>query len=165
MHDSDYIFHSTSGVSFDSKPIAVVIPASSLHPVVVTGRALETGTLVIRGCFVRAPGGALKEFVLPLSTDEEEDRLSRMRGAMQCEIGRSKYSGLDSLPWEKVGKRTSAQINIPSRRNAFRFLECRVIEEQPLLRIRRSSITHGALMLYNGEMLVITIIECCFNPD
>jgi hypothetical protein len=33
-------------------------------------------------------------------------------------------------------------------------LECKVVPEQPLLRIRRTSLTHGAVMLYNGEMLV-----------
>ncbi|KAJ3791523.1 TRAPP II complex [Lentinula aff. detonsa] len=37
------------------------------------------------------------------------------------------------------------------------FLECKVIPEQPLLRIRRTTVTHGALMLYDGEMSSIRI--------
>jgi hypothetical protein len=69
---------------------------------------------------------------------------------MQCEMGRSKCSGLDSFPWERARKRGSIQVNTP-KREPSRFLECRVVEEQPLLRVRRSSVTHGALMLYNGE--------------
>jgi hypothetical protein len=142
--------YSTTGVAFDSKSVAVSIPANSLHPVVITGKALQPGVLVIRGCLVRAPGGASMEFALPLSTDEEDSRVSRKRSAMQCERGRSKYSGLDSFPWEKAKKRGSIRISIP-RRESLRFLECRVVEEQPLLRVRRSSVTHGALMLYNGE--------------
>jgi hypothetical protein len=149
---------STSGVLFDSKPVTVSIPAGSLYPFTITGTALEVGNLVIRGCTVRAPGGVLKEFILPLSTDDEDERLLRKRGAMQCELGRSKFSGLDSLPWERASKRSSVQISGPPKRDAFRFLECKVVEEQPLLRVRRSSITHGALMLYNGEMSVIFII-------
>lgn len=131
--------------------MSVVLPANSFHVVSIAGTPLGTGNLVIRGCTVQAPGGRPREFVLPLSTDEEEDRLSRRRSAIECEIGRSKYSGLDSRPWERAGKRTSTSI---ISKNNFRFLECKVVPEQPLLRIRRTSLTHGAVMLYNGEMLV-----------
>jgi trafficking protein particle complex subunit 9 len=131
--------------------MSVVIPANSFHTVSIIGKPLGTGNLVIRGCIVQAPGGGHREFVLPLSTDEEEDRLSRRRSAIECEIGRSKYSGLDSRPWERAAKRTSASI---SNKKSFRLLECKVVPEQPLLRIRRTSLTHGAVMLYNGEMLV-----------
>jgi len=31
------------------------------------------------------------------------------------------------------------------------FLSCEVVPEQPLVRIRGSSLTHGAIMLYDGE--------------
>jgi hypothetical protein len=130
--------------------MSVVLPASSFHAVSIIGKPLGTGNLVIRGCTVQAPGGISREFVLPLSTDEEEDRLSRRRSAMDCEIGRSKYSGLDSRPWERAAKRTSASIINKS----FSFLECKVVPEQPLLRLRSTSLTHGAVMLYNGEMSV-----------
>ena len=79
---------STSGVSFTSKASPVVVPANSYHPVTISGKALEPGTLVIRGCIVQAPGGAAREFVLPLSTEEEEERRSRRRSALECEVGR-----------------------------------------------------------------------------
>ena len=136
---------------FEAKSMSVVLPANSFHAVSIIGKPLGTGNLVIRGCSVQAPGGRPREFVLPLSTDEEEDRLSRRRSAIGCEIGRSKYSGLDSRPWERAGKRTSTST---MSKKTFRFLECKVIPEQPLLRIRRTSLTHGAVMLYNGEMSV-----------
>ena len=38
-----------------------------------------------------------------------------------------------------------------SKRTIPKFLECTVVPEQPLLRIRWSSLIHGAVMLYNGE--------------
>jgi trafficking protein particle complex subunit 9 len=136
--------------------MSVVLPASSFHAVSIIGKPLGTGDLVIRGCTVQAPGGMSREFVLPLSTDEEDDRLSRRRSAMDCEIGRSKYSGLDSRPWERAVQRTSASI---IKQKSFRFLECKVVPEQPLLRIRRTSLTHGAVMLYNGEMLAILLFS------
>lgn len=142
-------FLSTSGVPFESRPLRVVIPANSFHEVVLSGKALETGTLVIRGCHVQAPGGASREFIIPLSTNEEEERLSRKRSAFACEAGRSKYSGIESFPWEKTTKRKSL-TSAPQK--PFQFLECKVVPEQPLLRIRRTSVTHGAVMLYNGEM-------------
>ncbi|KAJ7449836.1 TRAPP II complex [Mycena latifolia] len=148
---------STSGVVFDSKPVRVVLPATAFHVVTLSGKASETGPLVVRGCFVQAPGGTKREFTLPLSTGEEEERISRKRAALECEVGRSKYSGLDCFPWEKAGKRASTQLTAPTTKTPLRFLEYDVVPEQPLLRIRRTSVTHGAVMMYNGEMSTIRI--------
>ncbi|KAI0362223.1 hypothetical protein OH77DRAFT_1416447 [Trametes cingulata] len=153
---------STSGVPFVSKASPVVVPANSFHPVTISGKALEPGTLIIRGCIVQAPGGVSREFVLPLSTEEEEERRSRRRSAIECETGRSKHAGLDFRPWEKSSKRGSTQAAAASTstsaaKKPIRFLECKVVPEQPLLRIRRTSLTHGAVMLYNGEMSTIRI--------
>ena len=151
-------FRSTSGVTFVSKASPVVVPPNSFHTVTINGKATEAGTLVVRGCIVQAPGGVSREFILPLSTEEEEERKSRRRSAIECEAGRSKHSGLASRPWEKSSKRASGQVTgttSSSSRKTIRFLECTVVPEQPLLRIRRTSLTHGAVMLYNGEMLVL----------
>lgn len=137
---------------FDSKPVRVVLPATSFHVVKLSGKATETGPLVVRGCFVQAPGGIKREFTLPLSTGEEEERVSRKRAALECEVGRSKYSGLDCFPWEKASKRASTQLTVSTTKAPLRFLEYTVVPEQPLLRIRRTSVTHGAVMMYNGEM-------------
>ncbi|KAG6909694.1 hypothetical protein DXG01_015895 [Tephrocybe rancida] len=145
---------STSGVPFESRPLRVIIPANSLHEVVLSGKALEIGALTIRGCRVRAPGGAIREFIMPLLTGEEEKRLSRKNSAKACEVGRFKYSGIDFFPWEKAQKRLSRPPSTGGKAS-FRFLECRVVPEQPFLRIRRTSLTHGALMLYNGEKSTI----------
>jgi hypothetical protein len=146
-----HMFLSTSGVPFDSKPIAVTVPANSYHPVTLSGKPLEGGTLVIKGCHVQAPRGASREYLLPLATTEEEEHKSRRQSLATCESGRTKYSGLDSRPG-KSGKRTSTLVSSSSSRRAIpKFLECTVVSEQPLLRIRWSSLTHGAVMLYNRE--------------
>lgn len=146
----DIISISTSGVQLESEPIRILIPARSYHRASISGKAVETGSLVIRGCIAQAPGGVAREFILPLATDEEEERFARKRSALECETGRSKYSGLDCFPWEKARKRTSTQITTSNA--PLKFLECKVVPEQPMLRIRRTSVTHGALMLYDGEM-------------
>ncbi|KAJ7452373.1 TRAPP II complex [Mycena galericulata] len=148
---------STSGVVFDSKPVRVVLPATSFHVVKLSGKATETGPLVVRGCLVQAPGGIKREFTLPLSTEEEEERVARKRATLECEVGRSKYSGLECFPWEKAGKRASTQLTASTTKAPLRFLEYTVVPEQPLLRIRRTSVTHGAVMMYNGEMSTIRI--------
>jgi hypothetical protein len=145
---------STSGVQLETQPIRVVIPANSLHQVILSGKAVQSGTLVIRGCSVIAPGGMSREYILPLHTVEEEQRLSRKRRSIISESGRSKYVGLDRYPWAVEQKRRSAHSNELASGPSFRFLECKVVPEQPLLRIRRTSVTHGGLMLYDGEKCV-----------
>lgn len=71
---------------------------------------------------------------------------------MLCESGRTKYSGLDSRAWDKGGKRFT-NFFLPSKLKT-QFLECVVVPEQPLLRLRWTSLTHAAVMLYNGEKCV-----------
>lgn len=142
---------STSGPTFEAPPQRVTLPSRSYHRVVVTGKVSETGTLIIRGCVVEASGGT-REFLLPLSTPEEEEKKSLHRAALRCEKERSKYSGLEAIPSDKLARRMSDQfISKLLTKSSMKFLECKVVPEQPLLRIRRSSVTHGALMLYDGE--------------
>ncbi|TFK29959.1 hypothetical protein FA15DRAFT_677283 [Coprinopsis marcescibilis] len=147
---------STSGVKFNTQPIKYMVPPLSTCEVILSGIPVETGILTIRGCIVRAPGGVAKEYILPLNTEQEVDRLMKKRQSLACEFGRYKYSGLDCFPWEKAKRR---QSRLPSSSAespiaptiSFKFLECKVVLDQPLLRIRRTTITHGALMLYDGE--------------
>lgn len=143
---------STSGVPFDCHPIHVLIPATSIHQVILSGRPLQPGVLYIRGCYAQAPGGNRREFILPISTDKEEAEFSRKKSMLACEIGRSKYSGIECFPWERKKRHTRTPLVLATTvQKSFRFLECKVVPEQPLLRIRRTSVTHGAVMLYDGE--------------
>ncbi|KAF9652866.1 hypothetical protein BDM02DRAFT_3153426 [Thelephora ganbajun] len=150
---------STSGVTFESKPIPVLVPANSFHPVLITGRALEAGNLVVRGCFVQAPNGLSREFGLPLSTEEEEDKLMKRKTAIACEYGRTKYSGLAAHPWERPTEKRASIIAPSSKKPAkpIRYMDFKVVPGLPLLRIRRTSLTHSAVMLYNGERSTIRI--------
>ncbi|XP_006458106.1 hypothetical protein AGABI2DRAFT_148600 [Agaricus bisporus var. bisporus H97] len=148
---------STSGVKFQSEPVRVVLPASSFHQVVIPGKVMATGILTIRGCFVQAPGGITQEFILPLNTAEEEERITRRKSALICEAERYKYWGLESLPWEKPKRSIKYHSSQLNPRTNLRFLECKVVPEQPLLRIRRTSVNHGALMLYEGERSTLRI--------
>lgn len=142
--------YSTSGVEFVSQPARITVPGNSIQQVIISGKPLASGSLVIRGCFIQAPGGATREFVLPLLTSQEEERLARRKSAISCEYDRWKYSGLECFPSAQSKKRASGAIQSTGQ-TITRFLECQVVPELPLLRIRRTSVTHGAVMLYEGE--------------
>lgn len=147
---------STTGVEFESSPVsALVIPPNTLYSITIIGTAKTRGTLVFRGCIVQAPWGAPREFLLPVPTDADQNLFARRQSAVRCESGRTKYWGLDSLPWEKDRRRLSTLL--PSLKNPPQFLQCVVVSEQPLLRIRWTSLTHGAVMLYNGEESTIRL--------
>ncbi|KAF9264661.1 hypothetical protein L218DRAFT_861806 [Marasmius fiardii PR-910] len=153
----DSVCLSTTGVPFVSEPIRVVVPPCAEQSVILEGKPQQTGNLVIRGCLVQTPGSTAKEISLPLATVDEEERSSRDRSSLQSESDRFKYSGLEALPWEKAIKRQSKQLSQRASERSIRYLECKVVPEQPLLRIRRTSVTHGALMLYDGEMSTLQI--------
>ena len=145
-------FLSTSGAAFDTKPISVTTPANSYHSVTLSGKPLETGPLSIKGCFVQAPCGASREFLLPLATVEDEEHRLRRRSLGTCESGRTKYRGLDSRPGKNRKRSSNLVKSSANRRTIPKFLECTVVSVQPLLRIRWSSLIHSAVMLYNGEV-------------
>ncbi len=99
---------STSGVKFESQKTRTTLPASSSHRLILSGKALETGTLIIRGCIVQAPGGASQEFILPLRTDEEEERLARIRVLL-----RANWTDSSTLVWSHSpgrGQRSPSSI-------------------------------------------------------
>jgi hypothetical protein len=153
--------NSTSGVAFQSQPVSVTIPPNSFCPVRLSGIAEEPGVLTIRGCFVQTLGCETREFLLPLSTDEEELKIEKRRSMKEAELDRFKFTGLDARPAEKEKKRLSltaaaaaAAAGTLKEPTPTRFVECKVVPEQPLLRIRRTSLTHGAVMMYDGESYV-----------
>jgi trafficking protein particle complex subunit 9 len=153
--------YSTSGVPFHSTPVSVAIPPNSFCPVNLSGVAEKPGILTIRGCHVQPAGCETKEFLLPLSTDEEDLKMEKRKSMQEAEADRFKYSGLEARPNEKEkmrlsmitapGNTESATPAVKKDTPAVRFIECRVVPELPFLRIRRTSLTHGAVMLYDGE--------------
>ncbi|KAL1742926.1 TRAPP II complex [Schizophyllum fasciatum] len=148
---------STSGVPFLSQSSRAVIPASSYHRLVLSGKAAKPGMLTVRGCIVQAPGGAPCEFVIPIPSEEQEERLSRKKSALTCEVGRAKHPGLGSQPWARPPVRARAETKSARNSSPVQLLEFKVVPELPLMRIRRTSVMHGALMLYEGERSVIRL--------
>ncbi|GAA5936717.1 TRAPPII-specific subunit TRS120 [Sporobolomyces koalae] len=139
---------STSGVPFAADPLSTVVPPGSFHTVRLTGTPREPGTLFVRGCNIRLAGCTTREFLLPL-WDEEEDGRRQKAALLDTSKERIKFSGLEAIPARPTASRDSATDN--------KFLECIVVPIQPLLWMRTTSLTHGALMLYDGEVSTIKI--------
>lgn len=143
--------HSTTGVPFVSNPVQLEIPPNSSEIVTLTGRAATAGTLLVRGCSISLPGIEAHEILLPVLSEEEiEKRLLKIVADMN-EAARTKYSILS----DRLDKKRES-IGLSSGRNsrnmvAPKHLTLKIIPEQPNMSIRRTSLTNGAVMLYEGE--------------
>ena len=144
--------HSTSGVPLESQPLTVTIAANSFHVARLSAIALDPGILVVRGVVVQMQNGTSREFLLPLATDKEEKTREKRKTIWNTQIDRIKESGLDARPWLR-SKRVSMIQGKASKghEESLTFMQCNIVGQPPLLRVRRTSLTHGAIMLYDGE--------------
>lgn len=84
----------------------------------------------------------MREFLLPIFNEEEEKK--RQKASILDTTGeRPKLTGLSAIVLSKEE---------PVEEKKLKFLTCNVAPEVPLLRMRSTSLTHGALMLYDGEV-------------
>ncbi|KAI8078551.1 TRAPP II complex [Thamnidium elegans] len=137
---------STSGIEFSSIPTAASIPANDSLVVRLMGTPLETGSLVIRGCIIKITGFAEQEF---LNEKQQVEKVS----TVSVESERFKYNGLSALyntPTDRV------ETNSTPVAEAIQET-LNVIEDQPLLKISSTSLLHGAIMLFEGEIQHISI--------
>lgn len=139
------------------EPISISIPAKSMQTKQITITPVQSGVMVLKGCIVQAPNGLPQEFLLPMTTSDDDAVKEIYRSKWNVEAIRIKETGLNARPWLRrqrlstLVKSRSKPITAPS------FLKCMVTPEQPLIRIRRTSLTHGAVMMYDGERYVSTL--------
>lgn len=143
---------STTGVSFTSIASPAILPANSIHSITLSGTATESGILVIRGCLLHLPGSELHEALLPVYTDEEEEKQLQSAISFASESERLK----PVTPSARLRAKESRDYDVEhgDDLSSLRFLQVNVVAEQPFLRIRRTSLTNGAVMLYDGERRV-----------
>ncbi|KAI8991231.1 TRAPP II complex [Mycotypha africana] len=137
---------STSGVSFSSVPSVAVVPANDSVELILTGTPLETGALIIRGCRVKIMGFAEQEFLLDDQQDSGKSMTVQQQQQQQSKGNPNKVERDKSDP---TGSDTSLMSS--------RCITLNVIEEQPLLNIKSTSILHGAIMLFEGEKIKVTV--------
>lgn len=128
-----------------TSPLPIVIPASSVQTVRLTANASQPGLLQIKGAHIRLHDGSFTEILLPVIDDKEKVKRDKRQSRLSMDVGKTKRSGIEA--------RHSMQLdpNISKEEDEGKWLECAVIEKQPLVWIKKSSLTHGTVMLYHGE--------------
>ncbi|EIW73613.1 hypothetical protein TREMEDRAFT_26647, partial [Tremella mesenterica DSM 1558] len=146
----------TSGVHLITQPLPILLPPLSAQTVRVTCIAPQAGTLHLRGVGIRLHDGSHTEVLLPMMDDADLLKAQKRRSRMSAELSKTKRSGMEArlsvmlLEGVKHGRKSS--VSVPQK-----WLECTVVDEQPLLWIRSTSLTHGTIMLYHGESSTIRL--------
>lgn len=112
------------------------------------------GALQVRGVHVRLIDGSSAEFMLPVDDDSERKRDSKRRSRALANGAKAKRQGLKDR--KSVIMSSDIVPSLPAA-DERRWLECNVVEEQPLLWIKKTCLSHGTVMLYDGETSVIRI--------
>ena len=140
------LINRTLGVPLTISPIALTVSALSIRTVRIAAIASTPGTVQIKGINLRLPDGSRTEILLPVVDEGEKVKRDKRKSRMSMEISKTKRTGVD------------ARHRLPSEEEEQegKWLECVVIDPQPLVWIKKSSLTHGTVMLYHGETSV-----CC----
>ncbi|KAG2221446.1 hypothetical protein INT45_005251 [Circinella minor] len=148
---------STTGIPFNAVPSTATIPANGTLSLRLTGTPEETGTLSVRGCIIKIVGFAEQEFLVDYSQKSKEAKDTRNGRSSSSkedqpknELIKLKHSGLNAL-------QTSRKRETSDELKPIQFYELNVIDDQPLLKIKSTSLLHDAVMLYEGEMTHILI--------
>ncbi|KAI9025957.1 TRAPP II complex [Phycomyces nitens] len=150
--DVQNVVLSTSGVPFNPTPASVIIPANGTLTIRLAGIPEESGVLTIRGCLVKIVGFAEQEFLVDLGQKPKpkDSRDRKKDDQTKEEFVKLKQSGLSAL---QSGRRRESSNEL----KPVEFYELTVIDDQPLLKIKSTSLLHSAVMLYEGEMTHISI--------
>ncbi|TXT13431.1 hypothetical protein VHUM_00798 [Vanrija humicola] len=145
----------TDGVPFVTTPLPIMLPSSSVQTVRVTGMAPSAGPLQIKGVNVRLMDGSSAEILLPVADAAGSKRDSKRRSHILADAARTKRQGLEAR--NSLLLSADGLPALPTQQDEHKWLECQIVEEQPLLWIKQTSLTHGTVMLYNGEKSIIRI--------
>ncbi|KZO95888.1 hypothetical protein CALVIDRAFT_537860 [Calocera viscosa TUFC12733] len=147
----------TAGVQFKTQPMSLSICANAFQVLRMSGTPMEPGTLTVRGCTVQVNGCLPRTFLFTLPTKEDEARLEKRQLALEMDFEMIKDVGLDARP-ALTGSKRRSMVGVPERDEAGqKYLECTILPEQPMMRVKRTSLTHGAVMLYDGETSALTL--------
>ncbi|KAF7727378.1 hypothetical protein EC973_007621 [Apophysomyces ossiformis] len=141
---------STSGVAFNAISASATIPANGSLALRLSGVPEETGLLTIRGCFVKIVGFVEQEFLANYEEKLRKDKKGPKDESKRSTFVKFKHSGLKGIQSIR-GREKSDELK------PIKYYELNVIDDQPLLKIKSTSLLHGAVMLYEGEMTHISI--------
>jgi hypothetical protein len=131
-------------VPFTTNPFPLILPPTSVQTVRLSGVATQPGDLVVRGVHIRLADGSHTDVLLPIPDDTREKKDKRQSSSLSTRDKRRGIEARWSIPPDMDGRKEYAE----------KWLECHFVEEMPLFWIKRSSLTHGTVMLYDGERWV-----------
>ncbi|CAI2177789.1 1503_t:CDS:10 [Funneliformis geosporum] len=140
---------STDGIAFTPNSISTTILANTSITLRISGIPTEPGELIVRGCKIKVHGCLEQEFLF----------MTVIKRYLMS-IG-SFYSGLAAL--DSYHKKDTTISNEQDENSPIKkpfiseFLKVSVINEQPLIKIKSTSLMHGAMMLFEGEQTEMTI--------
>lgn len=134
-----------------------MLPATSVQTIRVTGVAPTSGFLEIKGVHVRLMDGSEAEFLLPVSSNAEATRNNKRRSQLRADLGKTKRQGLEARRSVVIPSEFLHSLPPATTEDETKWLECSVVESQPLLWIKKTSLSHGSVMLYDGERSVIQV--------
>ncbi|KAI8051434.1 TRAPP II complex [Syncephalis plumigaleata] len=168
----------TSGIAFESETAAALIPAGAPLTLRLSGTPKESGQLSILGCSVVAFGGVYEEFYIrsPFDDDGTDDsdgsKRTQATDRQKTQLAirqRPKRSGLDAFnssieslntttnPLETSATTATATTSTSTPITPTRPIDVQVISEMPLVRVKNTTLNHGAVMLCEGETTTMTI--------
>ncbi|KAG9285352.1 hypothetical protein G9A89_010827 [Geosiphon pyriformis] len=158
--DIQSISISTSGIAFKPNIVPTSIPANTSIPLRLSGIPKEAGGLIIRGCKIKVYGCLEQEFCVFLPPKEDEIKRKEKDEELSKRIKKSGLAVIDRhRRVDSQGSTSSISTAATSvaQNQYMDFLKVDVIDDQPLLKIKSTSLMHGAVMLFEGEKTEMTI--------
>ncbi|RIB16973.1 TRAPP II complex [Gigaspora rosea] len=155
--DIQNISVSAEGVGFTPNPMSTAIPANTSVTLRVSGTPTEAGDLVVRGCKIKVHGCLEQEFCVYLPPDADEIKKKEREDEYNKRIKKCGLAALDRINHEDSSQ-SRVQSNVEQKPDfVAEFLKVPVIVEQPLIKIKSTSLMHGAAMLFEGEKMEMTM--------
>ncbi|CAG8540594.1 1844_t:CDS:10 [Paraglomus occultum] len=169
---------STEGVPFAPNVISTTIPANTSVNVKLSGVPTEAGELIIRGCKIKIYGCIEQEFYVYVPPKEEEIKKEDEYGKRVKKRHVHHTMWLAFVMWffyyltdiclnqsglailyrhRRDDSRASTGTTSSQEKQQMEFLRVTVIPDQPLLKIKSTSLMHRAIMLFEGEKTEMTI--------
>jgi hypothetical protein len=142
-------------VPFVTNPHPIALGPGGFQTVRLSGVATTPGSLEIRGVTLRLQDGSTTDILLPHISDKERSKRDKRKSRVIADAAKFKRQGMEAR-WS-MASQSSGQLDLDRRTStsasapATKWLECKVVEEQPVVWIKKTSLTHGTVMLYNGE--------------
>ncbi|CAO1627315.1 unnamed protein product [Sympodiomycopsis kandeliae] len=163
---------STTGADFEADTIEVSLPPTAFRTISLTGTPRKSGVVNVRGIFLTLQGCKEREFKVSLHEEANEKQRQAREAVLDDRRSRLKTQGLDARP-AVLAQRRAAQAaaegetgkaggkkalhHIAGSSNGEKFVACKVGPSQPMLTIDSPSLSHGQLLLYDGEERTLKI--------